>query len=478
MSFSGKETKIDWIQIDGKGDYFYHPKYPDIRVKRNENITEIEDTKNIKMGFIRLVCHKDKINPVIFKRCTFEQVNFNKEKGLELNCGVAFENCIFHKTTDFSNLIFHNNVSFKGTVFEGRAYFNNTVFDKRADFNKIVVRKTTAGGFYFKENNLVNLTTNSEIVFDNAIFEAPAFFTNRNFVGKVSFNEVVFKNTFDFLGVQFGTKAKLCNINIDYENITDVELCIKPLVNIAQNQGYLQMARDLQDLMKKLYKATPKLFKLDYNNITCEDKKTIISRKDTSLIIGVPTGTLKTWENRKSSILKFIKNSNETGYTLANIKEYLQQNPPKKKLYYDKLNSSADEIAVKSIFTVSTNASVSDILEKMVSNEYTHIPVLKDGIIQGVFSDSTFISYLIHHKMNKLRLSDIKISDLKDEIDLSQNNDSFVFIKGKTPLFKVRQMFVDALGEQKRLGAVFITDNGKKSGILQGLITSWDMAGL
>lgn len=43
MSFSGKETKIDWIQIDGKGDYFYHPKYPDIRVKRNENITEIED---------------------------------------------------------------------------------------------------------------------------------------------------------------------------------------------------------------------------------------------------------------------------------------------------------------------------------------------------------------------------------------------------------------------------------------------------
>lgn len=82
MSFSGKETKIDWIQIDGKGDYFYHPKYPDIRVKRNENITEIEDTKNIKMGFVRLVCHKDKINPVIFKRCTFEQVNFNKEKDL------------------------------------------------------------------------------------------------------------------------------------------------------------------------------------------------------------------------------------------------------------------------------------------------------------------------------------------------------------------------------------------------------------
>lgn len=55
MSFSGKETKIDWIQIDGKGDYFYHPQYPDIRVKRNENITEIEDTKNIKVGFVIIV---------------------------------------------------------------------------------------------------------------------------------------------------------------------------------------------------------------------------------------------------------------------------------------------------------------------------------------------------------------------------------------------------------------------------------------
>lgn len=55
MSFSGKETKIDWIQIDGKGDYFYHPKYPDIRVKRNENITEIEDTKNIKVGVVIIV---------------------------------------------------------------------------------------------------------------------------------------------------------------------------------------------------------------------------------------------------------------------------------------------------------------------------------------------------------------------------------------------------------------------------------------
>lgn len=113
------------------------------------------------------------------------------------------------------------------------------------------------------------------------------------------------------------------------------------------------MARDLQSLMKKLHKATPKLFKLDYNNISGEDKKTIISRKETSLIIGVPIGTLKTWENRKCSTLKFIKKVNKTGYTLANIKEYLQQNPPKKKLYYDMLNSSADEIAVKSIFTVS-----------------------------------------------------------------------------------------------------------------------------
>jgi len=141
-------------------------------------------------------------------------------------------------------------------------------------------------------------------------------------------------------------------------------------------------------------------------------------------------------------------------------------------------SKAIDKLAVRmeKIFTASMNDSASEIMSKMGENGYSYVPIINDGYIIGMFCEHTVFSYIDKHK--KINLGDMKIEAFSEFISLDKHvNEAFVFIHRDTLVYEVEDLFKAALRKNRRIASVFITQNGKASERLLGLITAWDVAG-
>jgi hypothetical protein len=72
-----------------------------------------------------------------------------------------------------------------------------------------------------------------------------------------------------------------------------------------------------------------------------------------------------------------------------------------------------------------------------------------------------------------------RVSELKQYIE--NTNDEFVFMSRETDIYQIKEEFEKAIGKKKgnipkRLGVIFITNSGKKTEKILGLITAWDVS--
>lgn len=132
------------------------------------------------------------------------------------------------------------------------------------------------------------------------------------------------------------------------------------------------------------------------------------------------------------------------------------------------------DIAVlsKQIFSASLDSNAIDIMYTMNKNTYTHVPILKENKVVGVFSQFTVFSYLVQNEEPCLR-RDMKIRDFGDFIPLENHpGEYFRFVHKNTLVVEVEEMFQMRLnGKKKRLGIIFITENGNQDERILGIIT-------
>ncbi len=115
---------------------------------------------------------------------------------------------------------------------------------------------------------------------------------------------------------------------------------------------------------------------------------------------------------------------------------------------------------------------------KMNEQMYTHIPILKDGVVVGVFSENTLLSYLIDDEAVSID-NHVKFSDIEKYLSLDRHRaESFRFIGQETPVSEIEDIFADADKKSDRIGLIFVTNNGRKTGKLLGIISAWDVAGI
>lgn len=134
-------------------------------------------------------------------------------------------------------------------------------------------------------------------------------------------------------------------------------------------------------------------------------------------------------------------------------------------------------ISISSILYKTMDDYVRPTMIEMQKNVFTHIPILQDGIVVGVFSENTVFSYLIDEGIIGIE-GDTKFSDLKEYLPLEKHrSESFRFVPQHIEAEKVRLLFEKALEEQDRIGLVFTTRTGKSDEPLLGIITAWDIAG-
>ena len=138
----------------------------------------------------------------------------------------------------------------------------------------------------------------------------------------------------------------------------------------------------------------------------------------------------------------------------------------------------AMDIAVKieQILWRSIDDAVLPVMKLMNERSISHIPILENGVVTGVFSDNTIMSYLMDETIIEAA-DNIQFSDLKKYLPLEAHRaDSFRFIARNTQVTKITEIFSDSMTKSERIGLVFVTASGKKTEKLLGIITAWDLA--
>jgi CBS domain-containing protein len=133
-------------------------------------------------------------------------------------------------------------------------------------------------------------------------------------------------------------------------------------------------------------------------------------------------------------------------------------------------------IPSQQLYTTTLDANLGKVMKKMDENIFTHVPVIENDRMIGVFSENTLLSYLAESG-EAIITKDMKISDLKEFLPLkAHHGESFVFIARNKPLSEIYGTFNDAIQVRRRIGMMFVTQNGKPDEKLLGIITAWDLA--
>ena len=119
------------------------------------------------------------------------------------------------------------------------------------------------------------------------------------------------------------------------------------------------------------------------------------------------------------------------------------------------------------------NERALDIMRRMEKHGYSHVPVVDDGALQGVFSKNTVFSHMLGGGTID---GDTRIGELAQYTKITgQRGSRYAFIDERASYLDARAMFEKDTGRNNRLAAIFITHTGEPGGILLGMLTPWDV---
>lgn len=132
------------------------------------------------------------------------------------------------------------------------------------------------------------------------------------------------------------------------------------------------------------------------------------------------------------------------------------------------------------IYICKPESLISNVIKKMAENTYTHVPVIDKGQFMGVFSETSLVVWLGKKAENNgFLLEETKIKDILQYIK-EPINDFWEFIPRNMDVYQIKEKFYQATLEKKgrtfkRLGVLFVTENGKQNEKILGIITAWDL---
>jgi predicted transcriptional regulator len=115
---------------------------------------------------------------------------------------------------------------------------------------------------------------------------------------------------------------------------------------------------------------------------------------------------------------------------------------------------------------------------EMAQRGFSHVPILRRGVVEGVFSVNTVFDCLMEGEAlgidERMRFSDIA-AWLPPE---KHRSESFRFIREDKLVDEVSAMIEKAQARHDRIGLMFTTRNGRSDEPIIGLLTAWDVAGV
>ncbi len=132
-------------------------------------------------------------------------------------------------------------------------------------------------------------------------------------------------------------------------------------------------------------------------------------------------------------------------------------------------------VKFKDIYWCSYSSGVKLAIKAMRERRYTHVPILENGRVVGVFDENSLFNYVADNGLVDVD-DKLKFKDIKQYLSLEDRElESFIFIKSSLYVEEIEDIFQKNFNQKKRIGVAFVTNNGRPDEPLQGLITPWDI---
>ncbi|MBQ6487034.1 CBS domain-containing protein [Candidatus Saccharibacteria bacterium] len=134
-------------------------------------------------------------------------------------------------------------------------------------------------------------------------------------------------------------------------------------------------------------------------------------------------------------------------------------------------------VNAQNVCSAAITDTVRPIIRKMIENTYTHIPILDDGRVIGVFSENTLLSLFSNDDIVVIEeTTTFNDKNIKGLLPLKNHStECFRFASPDATIIEIREIFSEALSANQRVGLIFITQNGLPNNRILGIISPWDM---
>ena len=130
-----------------------------------------------------------------------------------------------------------------------------------------------------------------------------------------------------------------------------------------------------------------------------------------------------------------------------------------------------------SIMTARYDYMALRLMRDMLTNGFSHVPVLDGERFLGIFSVSTIFSYLAAHP-GAIIDETTRVKMFRAFLPAEKHvTERFLFLGPDNTYVDVKHIFEQGARKRKRIAALFITDTGDPRGKLLGLVTPWDVLG-
>lgn len=137
------------------------------------------------------------------------------------------------------------------------------------------------------------------------------------------------------------------------------------------------------------------------------------------------------------------------------------------------------DVAVKfkdiSRFTMS--GKIVDAVKIMRERGHSHIPIVGNHRVLGIFDENALFSVIANKGGCFLAGNpELTFKDISEYITLAdRGSKKYIFASSNMYLDELEEIFDNFYRQKKRVGLVFLTQNGKETEPLQGLLTPWDV---
>ncbi len=132
-------------------------------------------------------------------------------------------------------------------------------------------------------------------------------------------------------------------------------------------------------------------------------------------------------------------------------------------------------IKINNLYTINMHSNILDVVRFMQTMGFTHVPILEEGKLVGVFSSNVIYSYLAQTK-DPVTSFDTELSVFREYLSIyNHTNEYFTFESRDVTLYQVSKQFKIDSHNMKQLAAVFLTENGSEHEKILAMLTPYSI---